>query len=99
MSKILRVNMTDLEVKSEEVPEKYRLMGGRGLTSAIVCDEVSPTCHPLGASNKLVIATGIVTGTNAPTSGRILFGGKSPLTGTGKESNSGGMAGLPSILP
>ena len=93
MSKILRVNMTDLTTKFEDVPEKYRLTGGRGLTTAITCDEVPPTCHPLGPNNKVTFATGIVTGTTAPTSGRISIGGKSPLTGTIKETNSGGMAG------
>ncbi|MEM2568204.1 MAG: aldehyde ferredoxin oxidoreductase N-terminal domain-containing protein, partial [Candidatus Bathyarchaeia archaeon] len=36
MSKILRVNMTDRTVKYEDVPEKYRYLGGRGLTSTIV---------------------------------------------------------------
>jgi len=64
-------------------------MGGRWLTSSIVCDEVPPTCHPLGPDNKVVFAPGIVTGTAAPTSSRISVGGKSPLTGTIKESNSG----------
>ncbi|MBT9161749.1 MAG: putative oxidoreductase YdhV [Dehalococcoidia bacterium] len=93
MSKILRVNMTDLTTKFESVPEKYRLTAGRGLTSAITCDEVPPTCHPLGPNNKIVYASGITTGTAAPTSGRISIGGKSPLTGTIKETNSGGMAG------
>ncbi len=93
MSKILRVNMSDLTTKFEDVPEKYRLLGGRGLTSAITCNEVPPTCHPLGPNNKVTFATGIVTGTSAPTSGRISVGGKSPLTGTIKETNSGGMAG------
>jgi len=93
MSKILRVNMTDLTAKFEGVPEKYKLLGGRGLTSAITCDEVPPTCHPLGPNNKVTFATGIVTGTTAPTSGRISIGGKSPLTGGIKETNSGGMAG------
>jgi len=92
MSKILRVNMTNLTAKFEDVPEKYKLMGGRGLTSAITCDEVPPTCHPLGPNNKLTFAPGIVTGTAAPTSGRISVGGKSPLTGTIKEANSGGIA-------
>lgn len=92
MSKILRVNMTDLTAKFESVPEKYNLLGGRALTSAITCDEVPPTCHPLGPSNKLTFSTGIVTGTNAPTSGRISVGAKAPLTGTIKEANSGGMA-------
>lgn len=93
MSKILRVNMTDLTAKFEDVPEKYKLTGGRGLTSAITCAEVPPTCHPLGPNNKVTFAAGIVTGTAAPTSGRISIGGKSPLTGTIKETNSGGMAG------
>ncbi|MCL0090018.1 aldehyde ferredoxin oxidoreductase [Dehalococcoidia bacterium] len=93
MSKILRVNMTDLTTQFESVPEKYKTMGGRWLTSCMVCDEVPPTCHSLGPNNKIVYASGIVTGTAAPTSGRISIGGKSPLTGTIKETNSGGMAG------
>ncbi len=89
MSKILRINMTDLTVKFEDVPEKYKLMGGRWLTSSIVADEVDPTCHPLGPNNKVVVAPGIVTGSPAPTSARVSVGAKSPLTGGIKESNSG----------
>jgi aldehyde:ferredoxin oxidoreductase len=89
MSKILRVNMTDLTTKLEDVPKKYQNMGGRWLTSSMVCDEVDPMCHPLGPNNKLVFAPGIVTGTAAPTSARISVGGKSPLTGTIKEANAG----------
>ncbi len=92
MSKILRVNMSNQTTKYEDVPDKYKLLGGRALTSAITCDEVPPTCHPLGPNNKVSISTGIVTGTTAPTSGRISIGGKSPLTGGIKETNSGGMA-------
>jgi len=89
MPKILRVNMTDRTVTYEDVPDKYRFLGGRGLTSTIVYDEVPPTCHPLGPNNKLIFAPGIVTGTNAPTSGRVSVGAKSPLTGGIKESNAG----------
>jgi len=92
MSQILRVNMTDLSTKFENVPGKYRVTGGRGLTSAITCDEVPPTCHPLGPNNKVTFAPGIVTGTAAPTAGRLSVGGKSPLTGTIKEANAGGIA-------
>jgi aldehyde:ferredoxin oxidoreductase len=83
------VNITDRIVKFEEVPDKYRLRGGRWFTSSIICDELDPNCHPLGPNNKVVIAPGIVTGTDAPTSARISVGGKSPLTGTIKEANSG----------
>ena len=89
MAKMLRVNMTDRTATYEDVPEKYKFLGGRGLTSTIVSDEVDPTCHPLGPNNKLVFAPGIITGTNAPTSGRVSVGAKSPLTGGIKESNAG----------
>ena len=38
-SKMLRVNMDELSVKTEEVPEEYEKLGGRALTSRIVSDE------------------------------------------------------------
>ncbi len=87
--KIIRVNMKKLETNYEDLPEKYQYLGGRGLTSTIVAEEVPPTCHPLGPHNKVVLAPGIVTGTNAPSSGRLSVGGKSPLTGGIKEANVG----------
>lgn len=93
VDKILRVNMTDLTATFEKAPDRYKNLGGRGLTSTIVADEVPATVHPLGPSNKLVIAPGIVTGTAAPSSGRVSVGAKSPLTGGIKESNAGGLAG------
>ena len=86
---ILRINMTDRSYRLEEVPATYKNLGGRGMTSSIVHDEVPPLCHPLGPNNKLVFAPGIVTGTAAPTSARISVGAKSPLTGGIKESNAG----------
>ena len=93
MAKILRVNMSDLSVNSEDIPEVYGGLGGRGLTSAIVSEEVAPTCSPIGPNNKLVFAPGLLGGTNCANSGRISVGAKSPLTGTIKEANSGGQAG------
>lgn len=89
MATFLRVNMTDRTARYEEVPEKYRLMGGRWLTSILTADEVPPTAHPLGPHNKVILSPGIVTGTAAPTSARISVGGKSPLTGGIKEANAG----------
>ncbi len=88
--KIFRVNMTDLSTSIEDVPADWAGHGGRGLTSNIVAAEVPPTCHPLGPKNKLVFAPGLLSGTTASNSGRISAGAKSPLTGTIKESNSGG---------
>src|SRR3990172_5321893 len=93
MSRILRVNMTNLTAQPEVVPEKYETLGGRGLTSTIVADEVPATCHPLGPNNKVVFAPGVVGGTSAPNCGRLSVGGKSPLTGGIKEANAGRIAG------
>ena len=81
--------MTNLEVKFEDLPADYAALGGRGMTSTIVAKEVPPSCNPLGIHNKLVFAPGIVTGTEAPSSGRLSVGGKSPLTGGIKEANAG----------
>ena len=94
MAVIYRVNMSDLTVRSETPSQKCLESGGRGLTSALVAVEVPATCHPLSPENRLVIARGILTGTGAPCSGRLSVGAKSPLTGTIKESNSGGMAAI-----
>ena len=93
---ILRINMTDRSYQLEDVPKAYKLLGGRGLTSNIINDEVPPLCHPLGPNNKLAFAPGIVTGTAAPTSARISVGAKSPLTNAIKESNAG--SGWPRAL-
>ncbi len=92
MDQILRINLSDLSVKSEPVPAAWAGYGGRALTSTIVAAEVPATCHPLGPKNKLVFAPGLLTGTPAANSGRLSVGAKSPLTGTIKESNAGGTA-------
>ncbi|MDQ0254688.1 aldehyde:ferredoxin oxidoreductase [Evansella vedderi] len=91
--KILKINMGNLSVK-EDLVTKYKRLGGRALTSKILHDEVSPTCHPLGPNNKLIFATGLLTGSGASSADRYSVGGKSPLTGGIKESNAGGISGL-----
>lgn len=90
MGKFFRVNMTTGEITSAPVPEMYQGLGGRALTSKVLLQEVVPTCEPLGPNNKLVIAPGLLSGTRAPSSGRLSVGGKSPLTGGIKEANAGG---------
>ena len=92
MSYILRVNMTNLSSKWEKSPKKYFILGGRGVTSKIVADEVDPLSDPLGPKNKFVAAPGFITGTTAPSTGRLSVGAKSPLTGTIKEANAGGLS-------
>ncbi len=89
---IIRIDISSSTIKVEENSGAYNNLGGRSLTSAIVKQEVPPLCHPLGAGNKLIIAPGLLSGTNCINSGRLSIGAKSPLTGTIKESNVGGTA-------
>lgn len=93
MQFFLRVNVETEEVIKAQVPDAYKYLSGRGLTSRLLLDEVDPTCSPLDGNNKIILAPGILGGTEVPCSGRLSVGAKSPLTGGIKESNAGGTAG------
>ncbi len=90
---ILRVNMDRLETKWESVPPEYEHLGGRALIAGLMLAEVPPQCDPLGPKSKLVVAPGLLGGTNLSSSGRLSVGGKSLLTGGVKEANCGGSGG------
>ena len=90
MAKVYRVNVKKKTILQEELKKEYRLLGGRSLISKVISDEVNPTCDPLGSGNKLIICTTMLAGTTVTTAHRLSIGGKSPLTGGIKESNSGG---------
>ena len=93
MDRILRVNMSTLTTTEEPFPDEWIALGGRALSAKILLKEVDPTCDPLGPANKLIFAPGCLSGSTAPTSGRISVGAKSPLTRGIKEANSGGQCG------
>jgi aldehyde:ferredoxin oxidoreductase len=88
--KLIRVNMTNQTISIDDPPEEYRKLGGRGLTSTMINNEVPADCYPLGPQNKLVFAPGLLTGTPLINTSRLSVGAKSPLTGGIKESNVGG---------
>jgi len=91
--RILRVDMTAQTASFDEFPAAWKLLGGRALSAKILLEECDPKCDPLGPDNVLVMAPGVLSGTSAPTSGRISMGGKSPLTNGIKEANAGGNPG------
>jgi len=91
--KIIYVDMTSQSAEVQEFPGAWRLLGGRALSARILLEQCDPACDALGPDNVLVMAPGVLSGTAAPTSGRISIGGKSPLTGGIKEANSGGQPG------
>jgi len=90
--KVLRVNMSKLKIIIEDFPEEWKLFGGRRLIAEICNKEINPKCFPLGEKNKLIITGGTLAGYGIPMADRLSVGGKSPLTGGIKESNSGGTA-------
>jgi len=94
MEKILRVNVKTKDINYEETSVEYLQTGGRGLIAKILLKEVNPTCEPLGSNNKLIFATGLLTGTNVSSASRLSIGAKSPLTGGIKESNAGGIMAM-----
>lgn len=91
--RMIYVDMRDRSVEIRDYPVEWKLLGGRALTARILTEECDPTCDPLGPDNVLVIAPGVLSGTSAPTSGRLSVGCKSPLTGGIKEANAGGNPG------
>lgn len=90
--KILRVNLTDGSICKENLDPNLaeKFIGGRGIATKIFMDEVGAKVEPLSPDNKLIVATGPLTGTPTPTGGRYMVVTKSPLSDTIACSNSGG---------
>lgn len=90
--KILRVNLTEkrIEKKDLDVQLAKEWLGGRGFIAKILYDELPKGVDPLSPENKLVIATGPLSGTFWPSAAKVVFGTKSPLTGGYGDSNLGG---------
>ncbi|UJW81900.1 aldehyde ferredoxin oxidoreductase family protein [Hydrogenophaga sp. SL48] len=93
--KILRVNLTAGTVKSEPLNMEWAraYLGSRGLGSKYLISEIDPKVDPLSPENKIIWATGPLTGTMASTGGRYTVITKGPLTGAIACSNSGGYWG------
>ena len=93
--KILRVNLTKGTVSNEPLNMAWaaQYLGSRGLASKYLSEEIDPKVDPLSADNKIIWATGPLTGTMASTGGRYVVVTKGPLTGAIACSNSGGYWG------
>jgi len=95
VGQVLRVKLTEGDCSVEDLdPDMAKaFIGGRGLASKFLFDEIDPTIDPLSPENKLIFATGPLTGTGAVTGSRYMVVTKSPLTGGIACSNSGGYFG------
>ncbi len=90
--KVLRINLTKKVIEKEELnPLLAReWIGGRGFAAQVLYEEVPHGIDPLGPKNKLIIASGPLSGTFWPSAAKIIFAAKSPLTGGYGDSNLGG---------
>lgn len=93
--KLLQVDLSSGEIRNESLDEGViRLyLGGRRLAALLLYDELGPGLDPCGEKNKLVIATGLLTGTPDSVGNRTLIESKSPLTGIWVDSVFGGSFG------
>jgi aldehyde:ferredoxin oxidoreductase len=90
MERIITIDLTDSEITENQTEDKHLFLGGRGLTSNIISEELDPLVEPFSPDNLLVFAPGLLAGYYLSSANRLSVGGKSPLTLGIKESNSGG---------
>jgi len=90
--KIIRVDLSKSKVTVEDIPEaKARnFLGGSGLATRYLYDEVPKGADPLGPENEAIIMTGPLTGLASPSGSRYNVTCKSPLTNGWGNANSGG---------
>ncbi|MFI4982602.1 MAG: aldehyde ferredoxin oxidoreductase family protein, partial [Nevskiales bacterium] len=90
--RILRVDLTGGTCRAEPLNMEWAraYLGQRGLATKYIVEETDPKVDPLSPGNKLIFATGPLTGTMASTGGRYSVITKGPLTGAIACSNSGG---------
>jgi len=93
--RFLRVDLTAKKITTEELTEEFvkKYVGCNGFGAAILYNELPARIDPFSAANKVVVATGPLTGTVVPCTPKVGFFTKSPLTGGFMDSYAGGHFG------
>src|SRR6056297_1273662 len=94
-NKLLKVDLSNSRIDEEPIDDKLieEYIGGRGLATRLFVDNTKPQLDPLSEENALIFATGPLTSSVVPTSGRSALVTKSPLTKGILYSNTGGSFG------
>ncbi|GFP40286.1 aldehyde ferredoxin oxidoreductase family protein [Candidatus Hakubella thermalkaliphila] len=89
---LLRVDLTNQTYRTEEISDQVlqTYLGGKGLATYLMLEEIKSEVDPLSSENKLIFATGSASDTKIPGSAKYGVFSKSPLTGIYGESYSGG---------
>jgi aldehyde:ferredoxin oxidoreductase len=93
--KLLRVDLTKKEWSLEKTDDlAERFIGGIGFGYKILWDEITPEVSAFDPENRLVFATGPLTGTLVPTSGRLEIVSKSPRSYPVETVSRSGIGGF-----
>ena len=90
--KILDIDLSSGTFKTTKIKDDVirKFIGGAGLAAKLFFDRVPPDTNPLSAQNILFLMAGPLSGTNFPTSSRLLAAFKSPQTGIWGQGSAGG---------
>jgi aldehyde:ferredoxin oxidoreductase len=72
------------------MPAARDYLGGRGLSSRSLLEELDPEMDACDEGSKLVMAPGLLAVHKLSSCDRLSIGGKHPLTGGIKQANAGG---------
>ncbi len=89
---ILRVNLSTGTTSKEPLNKIWaeRYFGGRGLGAKYLYEELPKGVSAFSSDNKIILATGPLTGTIVPCSGKLAIISKSPATGMIVDCSVGG---------
>jgi len=87
---VIDLTINKIEKKALDLSLVENYLGGRGIAIKYLFDNLEQGIDPLSPENILVIGTGPLTGTLAPSSNRYTIAAKSPLTGGIGYANAGG---------
>ena len=95
MGRVIQIDLATKKISEYPWSDKERelFIGGKIMAAKILCDHFKGTEQPFGDENIIVISTGPLTGTGAPSSSRFNISTLSPLTGILASSNCGGSFG------
>jgi len=95
MGKVLKIDLTTEKISEYPWTDKERelYLGGKIMAAKILFDNVTAEIQPLSPENYIIVSTGPLTGSGAPSSSRFNITTLSPLTGLIASSNCGGEFG------
>jgi aldehyde:ferredoxin oxidoreductase len=91
-NRILRIDVTSASTRVEALPDEVlrKTLGGKGLGTYLLLQDLEPGLDPLSPGNEIIFATGPATGTPIWGGSRLAATTKAPLTGIYGESYVGG---------